>query len=66
MSGEFQSAKVYVLDFHFKSNDKQEISKKKAELDRDFDELLIKLKEKHGCLYLGDSSVVEEIFLRKH
>ena len=60
MTKKFQSAKVYVIDFHFSSDDKQNISKKKQELDRYFDEFLRVLREEHN----GDP--VEEVFLRKH
>ena len=56
----YQSAKVYVLDFHFDSDDKQAIAKKKEELDKFFNELREKLERKHK-----DTSV-QQIFLRKH
>ena len=55
-----ESAKVYVFDFHFKSDSKQSISEKKVELDKFFDELRKQLEEK----YKG--TAVEQVFLRKH
>ena len=57
---QYQSAKVYVFDFHFESNSKQSISKKKEELDQFFDELRSKLEKRHS------GSVVQQIFLRTH
>lgn len=56
--GKYQSAKVYVLDFHFNADNKQAISKKKKELDEFFDGLRKKLEKRHGNIC--------EVFLRKH
>ena len=56
----YQSAKVYVIDVHFDSDDMEEISKKKEELDRFFDELRIKLEAIHK------GSSIDQVFLRKH
>jgi len=56
----YQSAKVYVLDFHFEANNKMSIARKKEELDKFFDELKNKLEQKHK------GTAVQQVFLRKH
>lgn len=55
-----QSAKVYAVDFHFESDDKQQISKKKAELDIFFDKLVEDLRKIHK------DGPIQDVFLRKH
>lgn len=55
----YQSAKVYVIDFHFEADSKESIANKKDELDKYFDELRRKLEETHR-------DVVQQVFLRKH
>jgi len=56
----YQSAKVYVFDFHFEHGSKQAINKKKEELDKFFDRLRTELEQKHK------GTAIQQIFLRKH
>jgi hypothetical protein len=58
---EFQSAKVYVFDFHFSSHSKMFIARKKEELDKFFDNLRDELQKEHSDLF-----VKSDVFLRKH
>ena len=58
-----ESAKVYVLDFHFSSDNEIDISRKKTELDKYFDSLRDQLENDHNA-YFG--KVKCEVFLRKH
>ena len=53
----YQSAKVYVFDFHFDADSKIEISREKERLDKFFD----KLKS-----VLQNDTLCAEVFLRKH
>ncbi len=54
----FQSAKVYVFDFHFDSDSKEDIAKRKELLDSYFDVSRANLQSQHGD--------IAEVFLRKH
>ena len=55
---EFESAKVYVFDFHMKSIDKGHIALRKEILDEYFFKLLLALQLEHGDMC--------QVFLRKH
>lgn len=56
--GEFQSAKVYVFDFHFEADSKEAIARRKEQLDEDFNDILKSLQQVHGDIC--------QVFLRKH
>lgn len=56
----YQSAKVYVIDFHFESKDKEAIAKMKKELNQYFIGLKKYLDDKY------DRTVIRQIFLRVH
>lgn len=62
----FQSAKVYVIDFHFSAKSKTDIAEKKKELDNYFDFLRLDLEERHSSKRNPASKVKCEVFLRKH
>ena len=58
----FESAKVYVIDFHFSAKKKTDIALKKAQLDAYFDLLRYELQEEHNT----SDDIKCDVFLRKH
>ena len=56
----YESAKVFVFDFHFNSTSKQAIAEKKKELSEYFNNLRDLLEDQH------EGTAVEDIFLREH